>query len=200
MSKGLRYTVLLAVSMIVGAVFVTAETYLQLGLAIILYLVLVYFILKVTRRGKPRVYSGRSKKLTSKSVVVVEEQKMVADAEKRDFLKMIGAFGLSFFLFSIIGKKPGMPLLSNLVGRQSSGSADPAIRGDGSISAEGYRISEIDDGAVTYYGFTHKSGAWFIMKEDTDSGSFRYVKGDSNFSNNWENRAKLKYDYYHKVF
>ena len=38
------------------------------------------------------------------------------------------------------------------------------------------------------------------MREDPTTGSFRYVKGDLNFSNSWAKRDKIKYDYYHNVF
>lgn len=66
--------------------------------------------------------------------------------------------------------------------------------------SEGYRISEIDENdSVTYYGFTNKDGAWYIVKEDTN-GSFRYAKGEKEFANNWETRRDLKYDYFYNTF
>ncbi|MCS7092122.1 MAG: hypothetical protein NZM26_02115, partial [Patescibacteria group bacterium] len=65
---------------------------------------------------------------------------------------------------------------------------------------DGFRISEIDDGTITYYGYTNKDGAWIIIREDTENNSFRYIKGDSNFKENWDKRAWLDYDYYYNVF
>ena len=38
------------------------------------------------------------------------------------------------------------------------------------------------------------------MRIDTDTGSFRYVRGNSNFAGGWNNREHLKYDYYVNVF
>ena len=43
---------------------------------------------------------------------------------------------------------------------------------------------------TVYYGFVDKTGAWFIMKEES-SGAYRYTKGDSNFSTNWTTRNSL---------
>ena len=64
---------------------------------------------------------------------------------------------------------------------------------------EGYKISEIDEGEITYYGFAKKDGSWLIMKENID-GSFRYSKGADDFPGNWDDRDDLKYDYYHNLF
>ncbi len=65
---------------------------------------------------------------------------------------------------------------------------------------DGYTISEIDDGIIAYYGFMGQKGAWFIMRQDANDGSFRYAKGDIDFPINWEDRTNLTYDYYANVF
>ena len=123
----------------------------------------------------------------------------IADIDKRAFLKIIGASGISFFLISIFGQK----IQSLLFGRQDF-SQSPATTGNAGIATQsptdGYNISEVDDNIVGYFGYTNKEGGWFIMKGDTDTGSFRYTKGASNFPDNWKNREHLKYDYLHKVF
>ena len=66
---------------------------------------------------------------------------------------------------------------------------------------DAYRISEIDEEDETaFFGFTDTKGAWFIMKKEENSGSFRYTKGKANFAANWAGRKLLGYDYYHNVF
>ncbi len=80
-------------------------------------------------------------------------------------------------------------------------------RGDGTGGAtptasptEGYKVTEIATEDFNYYGFVNSKGKWYIMKEDPTEGSFRYTKGDTNFSAGWNKRTKLKYEYYHEVF
>ena len=65
---------------------------------------------------------------------------------------------------------------------------------------DGYQITEIDEGDTFYCGYTNKEGDWYIMKQDLETGSFRYVKGNSGFPLNWTNRATLQYDYFYNVF
>ena len=59
-----------------------------------------------------------------------------------------------------------------------------------------YKVSDIDDTGPNYYGFVDKDGAWYIMKEDTTAGSYRYCKGVSDYPTNWDNRTTLTYDYF----
>jgi hypothetical protein len=114
---------------------------------------------------------------------------------------MLGAAGISYFLFSIFSKRSG-PLLfgkgseTSILKDGDGNKIDPAER----QPTDGYRISEIDDNYTSYYGFTDKDGAWYIMKEDPDDGSFRYIKGKTSFDNNWASRENLNYDYFHNVF
>src|SRR4029078_12030438 len=99
--------------------------------------------------------------------------------DKRAFLKLIGVAGVSVFLFSIFSKRGQIPFFGKMAGsdtvslKDSKGKTiDPAQ----SQPLVCFQISEIDDGVVAYYGFINKSGAWFIMREDTESSSFRYAK------------------------
>ena len=197
-------------SLVVIVAFMTATTYIQLAVAIVLYPLLVYFAFKAFPRKTWRYTSKKpvTPIPTPKSTEKVEAAKTdnvdITDIDKRAFLKLIGGAGLSFFLFSIFSKKaeglfpgiaaagPGTTLLKDTAGNK----IDPAQ----SQPMDGYRISEIDDNAISFYGFTNKDGAWFIMKEDTDTGSFRYSRGDSNFPGGWANREHLKYDYFSNVF
>ena len=187
--------------LVVIMAFITATTYIQLAAAILLYPLLVYFAFKVFPR-KTREYS--SKKPIAKVPKPQRENVGISDIDKRVFLKLIGGAGLFLFLFSIFNKKAdslffrraaegsGTTLLKDIAGNK----IDPAQ----AQPTDGYRISEIDDNVISYFGFTNKDGAWFIMQEDSDTGSFRYSKGNGNFPGNWENRENLKYDYYSSVF
>lgn len=135
--------------------------------------------------------------------VVEEKQYGIADSDKRAFLKLIGFAGVSFFLYSIFSRRSGVPLLNGDAGPKVTGPEDTAgkkIHPAETHPTDGYRIAEIDDDAISYYGFTNKDGGWIIMREDTDTTSFRYTKGDTGFPDSWSNRERLKYDYYYNVF
>ena len=201
-SKILACFGLIIAGLIVGAAFVTATNYIQLGIAIVFYPLLAYFVLKTFPR-----------KAVPIPVVIVQEPVSapkseresvgIADIDKRAFLKLIGGVGLSLFLFSLFSKKAEGLFFKNL---PSQGLVTLQDTGGNKIDpsqhqpTDGYRISEIDDDTITFYGFTNKDGAWFIMREDTDTGSFRYVRGDVNLASNWSNRKNLSYDYYNNVF
>lgn len=215
-SKILTWSSLVIVSLIVIVAFVTATTYIQLAVAIVLYPPLIYFALKAFPR-KAQMYTSikpvtaqpqaKSTEKTMPEDRQVETAKKanisIADIDKRAFLKLIGGTGIILFLLSIFNKNAGglfpgitqgagLTLLKDTTGN----SIDPAQN----QPLDGYKISEIDDNIVSFYGFVNKDGAWFIMKGDADSGSFRYARGNSDFSNNWAKREKLEYDYFHKLF
>lgn len=194
--------------LIVGAAFVTATNYLQLGIAILLYPLLGYFLLKAFPRGvrevdplKPTVKSVE--RLENETTTNNKDRLSIADIDKRAFLKLIGGAGLSLFLFSIFNKKAEGLFFKNLpnAGRISlEDSNGNKINPAQNHPTDGYRISEIDDSDITLYGFTNIDGAWFIMRQDTDTGTFRYAKGNVDFPGSWNNREHLKYDYYNNVF
>ena len=127
----------------------------------------------------------------------------VADVNRRLFLKLIGGAGLSVFMMSIFTDRAhaaffgSMPVPGALTIKDSTGAAiDPAEK----QPTDGYEISEIDDVASpAYYGFVHKTGAWYISREDAN-GSYRYAKGASDFPSAWTDRAILTYDYFDSVF
>lgn len=188
----------------------TSTSYTQLAIAILLYPLLIFYgfwaFPRKSRNGaakKPTIAIPSIVKPAQKQGEAKRENVEIADIDKRAFLKIIGSVGLSIFLFSIFNKKveglfsknlpgPGKVSLEALDGNK----IDPAQN----HPVDGYRISDIDDGAMTYYGFTNKDGAWYIMKEDTDIGAFRYSRGESNFPGNWSMRENLKYDYFNNVF
>lgn len=210
MRKTITYTSFVIATLVVVLAFVTARTYTQLALATILYPLLVYFAFKIFPRKtwKAPVFTVRlpvrsTEKVVAETIKPKAQPVEVADIDKRAFLKLIGAAGLSFFLFSLIGRKTGALPFGGASGTGITALEDVAgnkINPAQAQPTDGYRISEIDDNAITFYGFTNKDGAWFIMKEDTDTGSFRYSRGDTNFSGNWSNRENLGYDYYSNVF
>lgn len=191
--------------LLVIVVFVTSKTYVQLAIATLLYPPLVYFALKILprRTNAPAVVIQLPTRHTP-GVEEADRKKVdVVDIDKRTFLKLIGTTGISFFLFSLFGRR----LEALLFGKSFEGGANligTAPSGDqitqGTQSFEGYKISEVDDNVVSYYGFTNKNGAWLIMREDTQTSSFRYAKGETDFARSWSSRATLKYDYYFNLF
>ncbi|KKR10949.1 MAG: hypothetical protein UT39_C0013G0012 [Candidatus Woesebacteria bacterium GW2011_GWA1_39_21] len=215
MKKILYYTGFIGTATLNFWTFISSQSYYQLGVAVVFYLVLVYYAYRLFIHKKkvpvtamlqaPAVAnpnSTQSQNTTAKEKG--EKQDLtVIDIDKRAFLKLIGATGISFFLLSLLNRKIGTPLLGGGTGfgvtaieNTSGQKIDPAQR----QPTDSYLISEIDDGQITYYGFTNPQGEWFIMREDTENGTFRYAKGDPNFQINWENRETLNYDYYYNVF
>lgn len=211
MKKTLTYTSFFATGLLVILAFITATSYLQLGIAALLYPLSALFAYKlfIAKDHPDEVIEEKHTNFVKKKEQIkepkieAEEGKIVADIDKRAFLKIIGATGISFFLFSLINRRsqglffgnsnePGTASLTDGEGKK----INPAER----QPTDNYQITQIDEGYVAYYGFTDINGGWFIMKEDPDEGSFRYVKGGSDFSSNWANRESLNYDYFDRVF
>lgn len=72
----------------------------------------------------------------------------------------------------------------------SSGTAKPT---------DAYALSNIDDSTATeYYGYEDKDGNWYIKR--FDSNAFTFVKGSSNYSTAWTNRASQSYASYGSTF
>lgn len=64
-----------------------------------------------------------------------------------------------------------------------------------------YKISDTDSASdPKYYGNVAADGSWYIMKETTSAGTYRYCKGASSYSTNWTGRAGLTYDYFDVIF
>jgi len=202
MRKTLTYSSFITANIIVILAFVTATTYIQLGIAVLLYPLLAYFAFKLLPRKAEkapvitlRLPAKPARKTKAQTAQAEKERVAITDLDKRAFLKLIGGAGLSFFLFSLLGRR-----VETLLFGQTQKSATAPTGSAQPSPTEGYRISEIDDGdSVTYYGFINNSGGWFVMKEDQE-GSFRYAKGDLNFPNAWARRTHLKYDYFHNLF
>jgi hypothetical protein len=219
MQKTISYCSFLIFSTILIAVFLTTKTYTELAIAVILYPAAVIFAFRIFPKNvkesiqstapiMPVAQIPQQQNIQTQTILsdtnLNSGKTDVADIEKRAFLKLIGAAGLSLFIFSIFNRKVSkVPLLGKIAGPDTTAIED--VEGNKIDPAQtqptdGYKISEIDDNIITYYGFIKKGGSWFIMKEDTENGSFRYIKGDSGFSNSWNKREKLGYDYYSNVF
>ena len=205
MRKILTYISFVIAALLVVLAFVTATNYTQLAVAIVLYPLLVYFALKIFPRRAWQAYPTDPVSSFQPETMELPGSGDVGviDIDKRSFLKLIGVSGLSLFLYWIFTKRAGAPLFggvseSGMVSLENAAGIkiDPAEK----QPTDGYKITEIDDSIIAHYGFTHKNGSWFIMRLDTDTGSFRYARGASNFAGGWDKREQLKYDYYVNVF
>ena len=211
----LTYFSFVVACVVVIVAFITATTYIQLAVAILLYPLLVFFTYRVFQRKTPRPSKKPGtvmQESPDQPVTLFEKVKEVkidhvgiSDIDKRVFLKLIGSAGIFLFLFSLFNKKAEGLFFKNLPGsvsgkislENSTGNKiDPAE----SQPTDGYSISELDDNIISFYGFTNKDGAWYVLRVDTSTGSFRYCRGDNNFPDNWGSRENLNYDYYNNVF
>jgi hypothetical protein len=194
--------------------FLTANTYTQVAVAVALYPAVAYIALNIIPRRKKKQPAVSVSPVPVLKEAIIEkpvkatDANTVVDTDKRAFFKLIGAAGLSIFLFSLFNRRAELPFFGKIAGNEPSGPSqnilvdstgakvDPSER----QPLDGYQIAEIDDNIITFYGMSNKQGAWVITREDTDSNSFRYAKGDSDFGSNWEKREKLTYSYFHDVF
>lgn len=74
------------------------------------------------------------------------------------------------------------------------------------MARSGYGITNTDtSGAYKYYGYVATFGNWYIMREDTATGTYLYAKGNSitTYTPNWLVTGKisptgigLTYSYY----
>lgn len=202
MKKILTYVIFIIAGLLIVVTFITSTTYTQLAIASLLYPPLAYFAFKFLplKSQKPIIAPvgaviGGTQPINQK---VQREGVEIVDFDKRAFLKLIGATGFSFFLFSLFTRRVEDLILGRSVAPIAPSNNNTAL--PPTDSTQGYRVSEIDNGEFNYYGFINKDGGWYIMKEDPTVGSFRYAKEESNFTKNWSGRNNLKYEYFHNVF
>lgn len=208
MTKNLTYFSFVIASGVIILIFITATTYSQLASAVILYPALIFIALKIFPRidwGSPKILTPPPPKFKHEpqTATLKAQPAYIADVDKRFFIKFIGAAGISFFLFSLLGRR-----VEDLILGRTGGSGINSLPStssnqfglDGPSPTNGYKISEISEGPITYYGYINQDGAWIIMRQDTNENSFRYQKGSSNFPASWQNRENLKYDYFYKLF
>lgn len=211
MTKTITYITFIFAAMLVSILFVTSKSYTQLGLAILLYPAIAYLALKIFPRKieqSETLEIPEIKEIETTSTIssvdtrIIEKQNGVTDTDKRAFLKLIGVAGVSMFVFSILSKRGQLPFFGKAAETDSISLKDvegKAINPSQSQPFDGYQISEMDDGLVSYYGFTNTNGAWYIMREDTEANTFRYVKGNAGFPSKWTGRENLKYDYFYNI-
>lgn len=209
MKKLITYATFILSTIAIVLVFVTAKSYTQLAIGTLIYPLLAYFAFTLfPRENRITVVSEPNNNLPQAAPATnasgpVKESVEIVDIDKRTFLKLVGTAGVSFFIFSILSRKVESLLFGRAFNSGMSGLPGQYVQSPGSPSetTEGYNITEVDDvGAISYFGFTTKEGAWLIMKGNADGSSYRYVKGNKNFPDNWANRESLKYDYYYNLF
>ena len=195
--------------LLVITTFLTATNFLQLTIAVALYPILMFFGYKmytykpkVLSRDEAETSKAEAQASTTDDVKKPAERVIISDIDKRVFLKLIGSAGVFLFLFSLFNRKAENLFYKSLPnkGKEYFDQREASGKETAAQTTEEYGISEIDSGESSYYGYTKLGGAWYIMKVDTDTNSFRYVRGDSNFPVSWKNREKLKYDYFGNVF
>lgn len=207
MTKTLTYPAFALAALIVIVFFVTAKTYSELAVGIVLYPILIFLALMIfPRKGatSPKNTASAPLKLSqgNSEPKPKTETAYIADIDKRTFIKLIGATGISFFLFSLLGRRVDSLLFARTGQFVTNTDAvrNNQFGANGDSPTAGYKISEIDEGPVTYYGFTNHDRSWLIMREGKDGSSFRYAKGSSDFPGNWKSRENLRYDYYYNLF
>ena len=98
--KVVFYIVFTLLGMIITLIFVTSTSYTQLAVASLLYPPLIYFAFKFfpkeIREEEGERFVVKVKAEGGKHREPVE----IVDVDKRAFLKMVGAAGFSFFIFS----------------------------------------------------------------------------------------------------
>ena len=183
----------------------------------LLLLPLIYYLGKeVLKKSKRRKLSDAfdssvGSNLTDARVVpsdvAIEGEIMpqgISDDNRRLFLKLVGSTSLSILFMAVLGKDTAkaaffgsVPGPGTVSVKDSTGATiDPAEK----QSTDGYEISQVDDSTTpAYYGFVHKTGAWYITKEDA-TGAYRYAKGSVDFATSWASRAGLTYDYFDAIF
>ena len=214
MRKALITICFIIATIVVFGMFTTATSYIQLTVAIISYPLLVYFAFVIFPRkhfpSAPTLHEatvGATVDLqTERAESIKTDNISITDIDKRVFLKLIGAAGISLFLFSLINRKAEGLFFRGLGSSSVSGrlaledTKGNKINPAQNQPTDGYRISEIDDNHTGFFGFINQTGAWYVMKQDQETGAFRYARGNSDFPGNWTNREKLKYDYFSTVF
>jgi len=193
----LIYYCFIVTTILVGIGFFSARNSAQLISSLIFSPMVLYFLILVWPH---REQALPLKKSEIKSLVASQQAEI--DIDRRTFLKLIGSAGILALILGLFGRRAGIsnflggPNLSSVSLKDASGNViEPAAKSP----TDGYNISQVDDSVPAYFGFVDKNGKWFIMREGED-GSFRYARGETDFSTNWVNRHKLIYDLFDRVF
>lgn len=196
--------VLLTIMTLVG--FLGAQNFKELSSAVFFFPMAVYFGLMVVPHRSRTFVPLKARTLTKRPLQTLnkETNSEPLDTDKRKFLKLIGSASLALFLFAIFTKKAHGAFFGSVPGPGVIGLKDTAgnlIDPARNTPTDGYEISEIYDGSPSYYGLVDKGGKWFIIQA-SDSGTYLYTRGDSDFSNattGWPNRVNLTYGYFNSL-
>ena len=197
--RALIYYCFIVTATVVGVSFFSSQNPPQFISSLLFSPMAIYFLLLVWPRRKEALPLSAGKP-DFKSLVGPATK---LDVDRRDFLKLIGSAGILAVIWGLFSKRGG---ISNFLGNTDAFESITLKNTSGNVinpaensPTDGYNITQMDDSIPSYFGFVNKDGGWFIMREGEDS-AFRYIKGDSNFTINWSNRAKLNYSYFDKVF
>ncbi|RJR26969.1 hypothetical protein C4561_04305 [candidate division WWE3 bacterium] len=205
--KVLTYTFLILGLLLDIAVFATANSYAQLGIATVGYLVLAFSFLLIYPRKhrKAAQLKQDDQKVPTLSLSPTTEEEPVEDADKRSFLHLIWSAGIAFFIYSIVNKRSELSFFT----RAGAGSGITSIAdADGNKinpaqehAMQGYVISDIDehDSDSVYYGYTREDGKWYISRQVLEDNTFRYSSGAVDYPSAWNSRKNLNYDYFFNI-
>lgn len=69
---------------------------------------------------------------------------------------------------------------------------------------DGYKISDqnVNSGNsnIQYIGMVNRYGNWYIMVQNSDTGSYQYLRGDSGYTTAYAAREVNVYDYFYNIF
>lgn len=193
--------------------FVYAVILLPITLFVVLFVIFKVVVGSQTRSDIKKVEDEGALSYTPIHVPAhTEKDKFeVADEDRRMFIKLLGSTGLFLFIYSILNRNSDRSILNKLKDSRGLGLFGDMSGGQNSQmpqipsqpqtkTTDDYKIAEIDDNVIAYFGYIDQDGGWYIMRADSETGSIRYIKGDANFARSWENRENLDYKYYHEVF
>lgn len=67
------------------------------------------------------------------------------------------------------------------------------------VQPKDYQIAneEISNSSTipSYFGYTNSGGAWVIVEIIENDGTYKYTRGNGNYSGEWDDRTSLVYDY-----
>ena len=69
---------------------------------------------------------------------------------------------------------------------------------------DGFKISDQNvnsiDNTIQYIGMVNRFGVWYIMEQNTSTGTFRYIRGITGYSTAYSAREANVYDFFYNVF
>lgn len=69
---------------------------------------------------------------------------------------------------------------------------------------DGYKISDqnvkSNDSNIQYIGMLNRYGNWYILVQNTNDGSYRYLRGDTGYETAYGAREANSYDYFNNIF